>query len=89
MFNKVFFFENHVFYEIVWKNIVGPARQHMAIWHMRIACWISKVTNVHSEDVIIVAFLLHQWLHERASMLRSTYIAYHVILCHSCGAAVD
>jgi len=62
----------------------------MAIWHMRTACWIPKVTNVHSEYVILVAPLLHQWLHEHASMLRSTYIAYHVvILCHSCGAVVE
>jgi len=62
----------------------------MAIWHMRIACWMPKVTNIHSEYVILVAFLLHHWLHERASMLRSTYVAYLVvILCHSCGAAVE
>ena len=41
---------------------------------MRNACWIRKVTNTHSEDVILVAFPLQQWLHERASMLRYTYI---------------
>jgi len=43
--------------------------------HMRIACWISKTKNTHSEYVILIAFPLQQWLHERALMLRYTYIA--------------
>jgi len=68
MLNKVFFLENRVFYYILWKNIVGPAKQHMTVWHMRIGCWIPKVTNIHSEDVILVAFLLYQWLNERPSV---------------------
>jgi len=38
----------------------------MKIWLMRVACWILKVTNTHSEYVILVAFPLKQWLHERA-----------------------
>jgi hypothetical protein len=40
----------------------------MAIWRMRIAFWISKATNTHPEHVILIAFPLQQWLHERASM---------------------
>jgi len=47
----------------------------MAIWHMRIACWILKATNTHSKYVILTAFPLQQWLQERASVLRHTYIA--------------
>jgi len=49
----------------------------MTIWRMRIACWISKATDTHSEYVIIIiiAFPLQQWLHERASLLRHTYSA--------------
>jgi hypothetical protein len=90
MFNDFFFLENLVIYEIIWKNVEEPARQHMAIWHIPLACWIPKVTNIHSEYVILVAFLLHQWLHERATMLHYTYVAYLVvILCHFCGAAVE
>jgi hypothetical protein len=50
----------------------------MKIWHMRIACWTLKVTNIHLQYVIIFAFLL-QRLHERASLLRCTYIACLVI----------
>jgi len=38
------------------------------------ACWIPKATNTLSEYVIFIAFPLQQWLHERASMLRYTYI---------------
>jgi len=38
----------------------------MAIWRMRIACDIPKVTNTHSEYVILIALPLQQRLHERA-----------------------
>jgi hypothetical protein len=41
---------------------------------MRIACWIPKATKTHSEYVIFFAFPLQQWLRERASVLRYTYI---------------
>jgi len=36
---------------------------------MRIVRWIHKVTDTHSECVILIAFALQQWLHERASVL--------------------
>jgi len=51
------------------------------VWRMRIACWIPKATDTNSECVILTAFPLQQWLHERASMLRYVYIAYLVLLC--------
>ena len=47
----------------------------MTIWRMRIACGIPKATDTHSKYVILIAFPLQQWWHERASMLRYTYIA--------------
>jgi len=28
----------------------------MTIWRMRIACWITKAKNAHSQDVTIIAF---------------------------------
>jgi hypothetical protein len=68
--NYFFFFENRAVYEIMWKNIVEPDRAQVTIWHMRIACWISKATNTHSEYVILIICP-----HEHASMLRYTYIA--------------
>ena len=42
------FFENRAVYEIMWKNTVEPDRPQMAIWRMRIACWIPKATNTLS-----------------------------------------
>jgi hypothetical protein len=53
----------------------------MAIWRMREVCCVPKATNVHSEYVIVIAFRLQQWLHERAPVLRSTYMACLVELC--------
>jgi hypothetical protein len=42
--------------------------------------WIKKATNIHSEYVIIIAFPLQQWLKERASMIRYTFIDYIVVI---------
>jgi len=70
--------ENRAVYQIMWENIVKRGRPQMTIWRMRIACWIPKATNTHtkthSEYAILFAFPQQQWLHERASMLRYTYI---------------
>jgi hypothetical protein len=44
-------------------------------WRMRTASWIHKATNTHSLHVILIAFPLQQWLHERATMLRYMYTA--------------
>jgi len=43
-------------------------------------CMLDKYgyTHTHSEYVIITAFPLQHWLHERASMVRYTYIAFIV-----------
>jgi hypothetical protein len=71
----VTFFRKPCLYEIMWKNVLELDRPQMTIWRMRISYWIPKATNVHSECVILIAFPLQQWLHERASMLRYTYIA--------------
>ena len=56
------------------KNIVEPDRPQMTIRRMRIACWITKTKNTHSEYVIPITFPLQQWFHQRASMLRYIYI---------------
>jgi hypothetical protein len=48
--------ETNVIYKITWKNIVEPDRLQMTIWHMHIACWISKATNTHSEYLILIFF---------------------------------
>jgi len=49
----------------------------MTIWLMCIACWIPKATNTHTHScAILIAVSLQQWFHERAPMLRYTYIAW-------------
>ena len=63
-----FFLENCVVWEIMWNYIVQPHRTQTTTWRMRIACWITKATNTLSQYVILVVFLLQQWLHKRASV---------------------
>jgi hypothetical protein len=74
MFNN-FVFENLTIYEIMWKNIVEPNGPHMKTWLLPFASCIPKATNTHSKYVIIIVFPLQQWFHERASVLRYTYVA--------------
>ena len=60
----------------------GPARQATddnIIRRVRFACWITKATDIHSEYVILIAFTRQQWLRERASVLRYTYIAFLIL----------
>jgi hypothetical protein len=67
--------ENHAFYEKTWKNIIEQARLRMTIWRLKIACWVTKATNTHSQYVILIAFPLQQMLHERTSLLHNTFFA--------------
>jgi len=52
----------------------------MTVWGMRLAYWISKATDAHSEYVIRIAFSQLQCLHELALTLRYMYIAC-LVLC--------
>jgi len=79
-FVQLLFFPEDCAVELMWKNMVEWGRQHMTIWGMRIACWIPKASYTHSEYVILIAFPRQQWLHERALMLRYTYIAFFVCM---------
>jgi hypothetical protein len=72
-------FENRAVYEIMWNNIVQPGRPQITIRRMRIVCWLTKATNIHSEYVIIIGFPRQQWLCYHASILRYTYHACLVI----------
>ena len=67
------FFENRVVYEIMWKNFLEWESPQLT-WFMRIGCWIPKAKNTHSHYIMLIAFPLQQWLHERASLLSYTYI---------------
>ena len=58
----------------------GKARQATydnIIRCMRIASWITKATDTHSEYVILIV-VQQQWLRERASMLR---LYVHCLSC--------
>ena len=74
MFNN-FFFVNRAFYEIMPKNTAQPDWPQMTTWRMRITCWIPKVINTYLEYVILIAFPLHQQLHESTSVFSYAYIA--------------
>jgi len=47
----MFFSENLAFYGITWKYIVERVRLQMTILSMRIACWITKATNKHNQNM--------------------------------------
>jgi hypothetical protein len=59
------------------KNVVERGWPQLKIRHMRIACWIPKATDTHSEYVILIAFPLQQWLYEGASLLWYTVRTVH------------
>ena len=59
----------------MWKHILEPGRPQMTIWNTRIACWLPKSTNTHSDYVILTAFALQQRMKERATMICYTYTA--------------
>ena len=54
--------------------IVERGRPQMTMLRVRTARWVTKGTNTHTDYVMFFAFPLQDWLHERASVLRYTYI---------------
>jgi hypothetical protein len=66
MLSNTFCPENRAVYNIKWKNIVQWVRSQMTIWRMRIAWWIPKANNTHTECVILIDLPLQQLLRERA-----------------------
>ena len=57
-----------------------PTTDDNIIRRIRIARCIPKATNTHSGYVILIPFPQQQWLHERASVLHYTFIAWLVTL---------
>ena len=47
----------------------GQAADDSRIRRMRFACWLTKVTDTHSEYTVLTASPQQQWLHECAAML--------------------
>jgi hypothetical protein len=52
----------------------GQATHENILRRMRFACWINEATDTQSEHVIFIVFPQQNWLSERTSMLRYTYI---------------
>ena len=50
-------------------NIARQAPDVYTIRCVRIACRMIKVTDIHSEFVMPIAFPLQQWLHEPTQLL--------------------
>jgi len=46
--------------EVILGNTVVTHRSQMVIWRMRIACWLTKATDTHSEYVILIALPLQE-----------------------------
>ena len=74
------FFHNRVICEKMWTDSVQSGWPQMTIWRKRIACWITEITNTHSENVLLTAFPRQKWLHERALISRFKFIACLVYL---------
>jgi len=53
----------------------GQATDDNKIWRMRLVCWKTQAAKIHTEYVILLAFARQNYLRERASKLRYTYIA--------------
>jgi len=54
-FVEYIFPENLIFYETTWKKYRrGGQATDDDMWRMRIACWIHKATNTHSDYVILL-----------------------------------
>jgi hypothetical protein len=49
-------FGNFALYEIMPGITAEPAITQRTIWRVRIACWIPKATDTHSEYVILIDF---------------------------------
>ena len=71
-----FFFSILTVYEIMWKNFVDSARPKITIWRMRIARWVTKNTDTHSEYLILIAFFLVARTHLNVTFVRTLPVLY-------------
>ena len=82
----VFFFLNlcHLWDYVEKYGTTKQATDDSIIWRMRIACWIAKATETHSEYVILITSPRQQWLRERARYYFYTCISWLVFMHRSC-----
>jgi hypothetical protein len=82
-FSPVFFFQKS---SRLWDNVekyrtAGQATDDNMVRRMRFAWWVTKVTNTHSQYVILIAFPRQQWLRERVSLLLYVHLTSSAVLC--------
>ena len=63
---------------------IGQATDDIIIWCMRLACWITKTTDTHSEYVILIVFTARS-LRERPSVFQvhclfMLFISFHIFI---------
>jgi len=58
----------------------GQAKDDNIILRTGFAWWTTKITDTHSEFVIVIAYPLQQWLHERPSVLHCIYVVWLIKL---------
>jgi hypothetical protein len=73
----------------------GQATDDNIIRRMRFACWITKAADTHSKCLILIACPQQQWLCERVSLLRNSYIfgllnllSHHSNLDYTCAVLI-
>jgi len=79
MLNNICFFEKRAFYDLMCKNIAEPGRPQITIWCVRMACWIPKAKNPHSEYVILLLFCCNNGCTNAAQC----YITVHYLSCYT------
>ena len=73
----------------LWDNVEkccrsGQATDDIITWRMRYGCWTTKVTDTHSEYIILLAFWRQECLRERAAMSRlylHCHVPYQILFC--------
>jgi len=84
IFSNVFF-KNFAIYKMC-KDTVEPIRPQVTIWHMSLACWISKVTITLLEYVILIVF------HSNGGCMNVShcyvicvlFVMFIILNCHKC-----
>ena len=72
------FRENHVIYEIMWKDIVESDGPQMTLRRMRIACWITRATLRMGNTYCFFTSIMVARTHLNVAFIR-TYIACLVV----------
>jgi hypothetical protein len=54
--DSFFSLKNHAIIEIMWRTTVVSGLPRTTIRHMRIACWLHKTRDTHSEYVTLIAY---------------------------------